>query len=487
MLSPVASRAPLGAEALRARLRERAPVWAFVDVPAAPFAVDDAVAVIPPDGARGPRVVDSGGLAVLAGPDDLRPSIGAVVEVLRSGRRWSLRRMPWRALLSRGDARTARAVDAAWRVLAPVAHVLAQMSLRASPAADDVESAVASFYADPDVLAGYDAATVGGLSEVEASVVARWMRPGDRVLDVGCGTGREAIALARRGLRVHGIDLCGPAIEAARRHARALDPDVDVTFERATLTTAAFAPASFDVVFVASDVYACTPGRSARVATLQRASAALRPGGVVTFQADVGRGRLLALAVDLPRAVGRALGIDAPAPGDRRIWTGPPPLDVRRHAFADDLEVIEELTLAGLTWEARVGSFVVARRPELVPQPGARATLAREIARVLRALPRVERARRALGPGPALAQLRSRAASAPCRDPAGRARLQNAIRHCDRLFPRGAGCYRRALLEVALDAGAAREPLHLGLDGREGHAWLDASAPGRLYPVTATL
>ena len=44
-----------------------------------------------------------------------------------------------------------------------------------------------------------------------------------RVLDVGCGAGLAAEALARRGFAVLGIDAAGDAIEAARAHAAGLN------------------------------------------------------------------------------------------------------------------------------------------------------------------------------------------------------------------------------------------------------------------------
>jgi len=62
------------------------------------------------------------------------------------------------------------------------------------------------------------------------------------------------------------------------------------------------------------------------------------------------------------------------------------------------------------------------------------------------------------------------------------------IRLVDRCFPSGGNCYRRVLIEIGMDAGAAAERLHLGLraDGglNSGHAWLE-SAPGRLDPYDA--
>ncbi|MGI8755214.1 MAG: class I SAM-dependent methyltransferase, partial [Acidimicrobiales bacterium] len=52
----------------------------------------------------------------------------------------------------------------------------------------------------------------------EAALVAD-LAPGQRVLDAGCGTGRVAIELARRGFAVTGVDLDEPMLAEARRKA----------------------------------------------------------------------------------------------------------------------------------------------------------------------------------------------------------------------------------------------------------------------------
>jgi len=56
----------------------------------------------------------------------------------------------------------------------------------------------------------------------ECAVIAAWLvdrgaLPGSEILDAGCGTGRYAIELARRGYVVHGIDISPDLIEVARR------------------------------------------------------------------------------------------------------------------------------------------------------------------------------------------------------------------------------------------------------------------------------
>ncbi len=58
--------------------------------------------------------------------------------------------------------------------------------------------------------------TKGTVQEVDHVVGALGLAPGDRVLDVGCGTGRHAIELARRGIDVHGVDISQRFVDIAR-------------------------------------------------------------------------------------------------------------------------------------------------------------------------------------------------------------------------------------------------------------------------------
>ena len=70
--------------------------------------------------------------------------------------------------------------------------------------------------------------------------------PGERVLDVGCGTGTLAIAAGRRTGAVDAVD---PSLEmVARARAKAQRAGVDVNFHEATAQELPFADASFDAV-----------------------------------------------------------------------------------------------------------------------------------------------------------------------------------------------------------------------------------------------
>jgi hypothetical protein len=59
--------------------------------------------------------------------------------------------------------------------------------------------------------------------------------------------------------------------------------------------------------------------------------------------------------------------------------------------------------------------------------------------------------------------MRRRGLASRMRDATGRVWLKRVVSLVDRAFPGGPNCYRRVLLEVALDAGAAREPVSFAL------------------------
>ena len=75
-----------------------------------------------------------------------------------------------------------------------------------------------------------NAFTKGTEQEVAFLVDELGLQPGARVLDVGCGPGRHALALARLGMSVHGVDRAESFLELAREAAR--EHDLPATFER---------------------------------------------------------------------------------------------------------------------------------------------------------------------------------------------------------------------------------------------------------------
>ncbi|HMH18724.1 MAG TPA: bifunctional 2-polyprenyl-6-hydroxyphenol methylase/3-demethylubiquinol 3-O-methyltransferase UbiG [Burkholderiales bacterium] len=102
--------------------------------------------------------------------------------------------------------------------------------------------------------------------------------PGKSALDVGCGGGILAEAMAKRGARVRGIDLSEKALKVAEIHK--LESRLAVNYEAiAAEDLAARSPASYDVV-TCMELLEHVPDPASTV----RACAQLaRPGGQVFF------------------------------------------------------------------------------------------------------------------------------------------------------------------------------------------------------------
>jgi SAM-dependent methyltransferase len=110
-----------------------------------------------------------------------------------------------------------------------------------------------SFYADPAMAEAFEGLRFSGpvgelLAESQERVITGFLEPleGRTILDVGTGTGRAAILLARRGAVVTGVDASAEMLAVARR--RAADRGADVTFVTGDAHGLAFEDGSFDAV-----------------------------------------------------------------------------------------------------------------------------------------------------------------------------------------------------------------------------------------------
>lgn len=102
------------------------------------------------------------------------------------------------------------------------------------------------------------------------------VRPGDRVLDAGCGVGGSSLWLAReRDAEVVGITPVASQVAMARRYAARRGLADRVRFEQADYAATSFPDAGFDVVWVL-EALCHAPSKAA---FYREAARLLRPGG----------------------------------------------------------------------------------------------------------------------------------------------------------------------------------------------------------------
>jgi SAM-dependent methyltransferase len=121
----------------------------------------------------------------------------------------------------------------------------------------------------------------------EANLVEALLRErgGRRVLDAGCGTGRVAIELAKRGYETLGVDIDPTMLDTARRKAR------DLRWVLSDLARLSLDD-RFDLVMLAGNVVVFVgPGNEREV--LRRMADHLVPGGLLVAGVQLGISRYL--------------------------------------------------------------------------------------------------------------------------------------------------------------------------------------------------
>lgn len=125
-----------------------------------------------------------------------------------------------------------------------------------------------------------------GLMSWERDFFLRFLKPGDRVLVVGCGTGRDLLALLELGYLAEGLDVAPRCTAIARQviQKRGLEPPL-YTGGIETIEL----PGRFDAFIFSWFCYSYIPQSETRIRVLGKLRDCLNPGGRILISYNPGK------------------------------------------------------------------------------------------------------------------------------------------------------------------------------------------------------
>ena len=299
----------------------------------------------------------------LHGPTtEAREPLGRVISIERGAVTFSLQKGILCYLPRRWLSRAVDVLELLWRLRHPFTPPLFLGST------DACLGGIREKYNHPVEAHEYSRLTGTGLHPLEREILERHLKPGGRLLDIGCGAGREALDLARAGFQVIGIDIASRMVEAARVNAQR--EGLRVTFRVQNATDLDEPPDSFDGAYWAGS-YHHIPGRALRIEALRRIMRVLTWEGALILMVVYRERRSLfsrSRLVDLLRKAMRRL--PGPwrfsEPGDvymrETSKASDPQAQVFFHDFSTPGEVRAEIEAAGLRAEEVAPGWWICRR-----------------------------------------------------------------------------------------------------------------------------
>jgi SAM-dependent methyltransferase len=117
-----------------------------------------------------------------------------------------------------------------------------------------------------------------------SGLIARYRPAAESILELGCGSGAHAFHLARKGYRVHGVDLSAEMLQQAEKRCRGLSTELASRLEFSLGDIRIIrVGAKFDCAISLFHVMSYQPGNADLIAALTTAREHLKPGGIFIF------------------------------------------------------------------------------------------------------------------------------------------------------------------------------------------------------------
>lgn len=141
---------------------------------------------------------------------------------------------------------------------------------------------------------------------MQFAILRAGLKPGDRVLDIGCGRGEFVAHLREKGFEATGIDYSQAAVDCAKQ----LDPQGDYRLVRSDEPL--FAPATFDKIFMLGTIEHLYEPEIAK--TLAEIKRLLKPGGACVITTCTNALYYKTRSYRLRAALAALLGLRPPRP-----------------------------------------------------------------------------------------------------------------------------------------------------------------------------
>ncbi len=122
-----------------------------------------------------------------------------------------------------------------------------------------------------------------GFWNSEEILIGKYFQTGSRILDIGCGSGRTAISLSKKGFEVVGVDITPAMIDSAKKIT--ILNNINIDFRVGDATCLEFSDNSFDGAIFANSGWAQIPGKKNRQKALNEIYRVIRPGGYFILNA----------------------------------------------------------------------------------------------------------------------------------------------------------------------------------------------------------
>ena len=206
-------------------------------------------------------------------------------------------------------------------------------------------------YLQPEELEEWTNIVAEGLTLYEERYIKKYINKKGKLLDIGCGGGREGIALASDGYDVFGIDLVVPMVVNARKTAEKMNQKL--RYSAMNALSLGFKNNTFNGLLMLGQVLAFIPLRENRITALKEAYRVLKPGGKILLTTHSRNShlkyRIYFFVKDHLRRILKHFGLNTLEPGDRFATTVGNAKSKGKHYLHmySMAETFEDLTAAG--------------------------------------------------------------------------------------------------------------------------------------------